>query len=136
LHETKNRIAVVLLVQGDPNLLNLTKRCLLLQEGIIVETAISADEAFNKVATIKPDVIVCDLSCSYKNSFDFLKKLREDGTNTPFIGLAYDDEKDLVRKALDLGASGYLIKSCDVSPFFEALKKLIDSNARSHGSKY
>jgi len=130
LHEAKNRIAIVLLIQGDRDLLALTRKCLLLQGGVVVETAISASEAFKKMETIKPDVIVCDLSYSFENSFDFLKKLRENGISIPFISFAYDDEKDLVLKSLDLGANGYVFKSGDTSSIYEALKKLIDSKAR------
>ena len=126
----KNRITVVLLIQGDRDLLELTGKCLLLQGGIALESAMSASEAFKKMETIKPDVIVCDLSYSCENNLDFLKKLRENRIDIPFISFAYDDEKDLVLKSLDLGANGYVFKSGDVSSIYKALKKLIDSNAR------
>jgi DNA-binding NarL/FixJ family response regulator len=126
----KKRIAVVLLIQGDRDLLELTKKCLLLQGGIAIETAMSASEAFKKMETIKPDVIVYDLSYSCETSLDFLKKLNEKRIDIPFISFAYDDEKDLVLKSLDLGANGYVFKSGDASSIYKALKKLIDSNAR------
>jgi DNA-binding NarL/FixJ family response regulator len=120
---TRNRTVVVLLVQGEPDLLALTKRCLLLQGEVVVETALSASEAFKKMEIIKPDVIVCDLSFSSENSFDFLKRLRENGNDTPFISFAYDDEKDLVLKSLDLGANGFILKSGCAATVCEELKK-------------
>jgi len=123
----KNRIAVVLMIQGNRDLLELTRKCLLLQGGIAVETVMSASEAIKKMETIKPDVIVCDLSYSCENSLDFLKKLRENRIDIPFISFAYDDEKDLVLKSLDLGANGFVFKSVDVGSAYEALKKLIAS---------
>jgi len=120
-----NPTIAVLLVQGLPDLLALTKKCLLIQGDVVVETALSADEAFTKMEKTKPDVIVCDLSFPSENNFHFLKRLREKGNDTPFISFAYDDEKDLVLKSLDLGANGFVFKSSDAAGVYEGLKKLI-----------
>ena len=127
--KAKNRAAVVLLIQGHPYLLELTKKCLLLQGGMVVETALSASEAFQKIAITKPDVIVCDISFSFENSFDFLRRLRENGDNTPFISYVYHDEKDLGLRSLELGANGVVFKSSNAPAVFEELRKMIISLA-------
>jgi len=125
--KTKNRAAVVLLIQGDSDHLELTKKCLLLQGDMVIETASSAIEAFQKMAITKPDVIVCDLSFPLGDGFDFLRRLREDGDDTPLISFAYNDEKDLVLKSLDLGADGFVFKSSNTAAVFEELRNLIVS---------
>ena len=99
----------------------------MLQGGIVVETALSASEALKKTETIKPDVIVYDLSFPWDANFDLLKRLRENGNDTPFISFAYDDEKDIVLKSLDLGANGFVFKSADAPTIYEALKNLMVS---------
>ncbi|HMK94168.1 MAG TPA: response regulator [Candidatus Limnocylindrales bacterium] len=122
-----NRAAVVLLVQGNPDLLALTKKCLLLQGDLVVETASSTTEALEKMGKTEPDVIVCDVSISSEDIFDFLKRLRENGNGIPFISFAYDDEREIVLKLLDLGANGVIFKSGDAPSVYEGLKRLIVS---------
>jgi len=99
----------------------------MLQGDIVIETALSHSEAFKKMETAKPNVIICDLSLPFETSLDFLKRLRENGDDTPFISFAYDDEKDLVLKSLDLGANGFVYKSIDAPAVYKRLKKLLNS---------
>jgi hypothetical protein len=46
----------------------------------------------------------------------------------PFISFAYDDDRDVVFKSLDLGANGFVFQNEPTA--FEELKKLIDGLTR------
>ncbi len=73
----------------------------------------------------KFDVVVCDFDKPLTNAFDFLKKLRDKGDETPFILFMVNNERELAIKALSLGANGFVEKYGDPSIVFPSLKKCI-----------
>ncbi len=61
-------------------------------------------------ATLKPDVIVADVSMPHLNGIDALIRLREDGNRTPVVFLTMHRDVSFARRALDAGASGFVLK--------------------------
>jgi DNA-binding NarL/FixJ family response regulator len=120
----------VLMVDDDRNYLEMAKTCLNLQGGLDIETALSCNDAFAKMAEIKPDVIVSDFHMPVTNGFEFLKKLRDKGDSTPFIVFSMDEEKGIAVKAHQLGANGFIGKGGDPAVVFSKLKNCIESVAR------
>ena len=73
----------------------------------------SAQEALDKVATIKPDMIISDVKMPGMDGITFLKKIRENYKELPFLLVtAFGDVRDAV-SALKLGAVDYLEKPID-----------------------
>ena len=123
----RERPLIVLLVDCYPSLLDISKECLRLQGNFYVETALSIDEAFEKIEKLKPDVIVCDIRLPGTNDFEFLKKLRDKGVTTPFIAFTMDDTRDLALEAHHFGADGFVAKYGDPSVVYSQLKNCIVS---------
>lgn len=81
--------------------------------GYLVETAYDGEMALEKAAKIKPDLVLLDLRLPKLSGFEVLKQIKSDKnlSHIPVIVLSNLGEKDDIQKALDLGASNYLIKA-------------------------
>lgn len=113
----------------------------LIRDGI--KTLLKMDEAFEVIGeandgehlmevleTCKPHLVLLDISMPKINGIDAISKIKKKCTELKFIVLTMHDEGDYVRKAMDCGAQGYLLKNSD----FEELQKAIKTVAG--GGKY
>jgi DNA-binding NtrC family response regulator len=75
----------VLYVDDEAGLLKAAKPILEMQGSFHVETALSVEEAMEKMEAEKFDVIVSDYIMPGKDGLEFLRELRESGNNIPFI---------------------------------------------------
>ncbi len=83
------------------------------QRGIIVGTALDGEEAIKRIKREKYDLILLDLLLPKKSGFEVLQELKNDGQskNAKVIVLSNMGQEDNVRKAMELGASDYIVKS-------------------------
>lgn len=123
----KERIKV-LFVDDDIELLKSAKQCLNLQGNFDVESASSVAKALEKIFKKKPDAIVCDINMPSTNGFQFLKTLRESGSNIPFIVFTVTEDKEKALKAFNLGANGFVGKSGNPEIIFSTLKRCIEKS--------
>jgi DNA-binding NtrC family response regulator len=121
----RKRQTKVLLVDCDLNLLRVSRECLRLQGDIDVETALSSDEALEKLKKLKPDVIISDIQLPGTDDFAFLKTLRDKGVTTPFIVFSMNNTMEMDLKAHHFGANGFIAKYGDPSIVYSLLKKCI-----------
>lgn len=82
----------------------------------VVGLAENGEEAFRLAIELKPDVILMDVHMPTVDGVEATRRVkeREELVETKIIILSTYDEDEYVRKALQLGASGYLLK--DISP--------------------
>ena len=59
---------------------------------------------------LKPDVIVADISMPQLNGIDALIQLRQAGDRVPVVFLTMHRDANFARRALDAGASGFVLK--------------------------
>ena len=101
----------VLHVDDDPSLQEITKLMLLdLNSSFEIDHACCVDEAFKKLSTGQYDVVVSDYEMPQKSGLQFLKELREQKNNIPFILFTGKGREEIAIKALNLGADGYYNK--------------------------
>jgi len=104
----------VLLVEDDKFLRDIcgTK---LIKEGFQVIEAIDGQEAIKTLEKEKPSIILLDIVLPSVNGFEILSQIRshpnKELAKTPVLMLSNLGQEDDVKKAMDLGASDYLIKS-------------------------
>jgi DNA-binding NarL/FixJ family response regulator len=102
----KPRIAIV----DDHTLIAEACRKLLEPEcdvtGIFTEPRVFLAEA----ATVKPDVVILDVSMPSLNGLDTARELRRLVPNTRIIFLTMNEDPDIAAEAFRVGASGYLLK--------------------------
>jgi DNA-binding NarL/FixJ family response regulator len=60
--------------------------------------------------TLRPDVIVADISMPHLNGIDALAQLRQSGNHTPVVFLTMHRDVTFARRALEAGASGFVLK--------------------------
>ena len=121
----------VLLVDDDVEFLKSAKQCLKLQGNFDIESASSVNEALEKMTKNNPDAIVCDVQMPITDGFEFLKTLRENGNNVPFIVFTLTEDKQKALKAFNLGANGFVGKSGDPETVFSTLQRCIEKSANS-----
>jgi DNA-binding NarL/FixJ family response regulator len=59
---------------------------------------------------LRPDVIVADITMPHLNGIDALTRLREDGNHVPVVFLTMYRDVTFARRALEAGASGFVLK--------------------------
>jgi DNA-binding NarL/FixJ family response regulator len=59
---------------------------------------------------LRPDVIVADITMPHLNGIDALIRLREEGNRVPVVFLTMQRDVSFARRALEAGASGYVLK--------------------------
>src|SRR3972149_10853053 len=82
--DNKGRLHI-LYVDDDLRVLEVTKQILEMDANFEVDTVTSVDEAFSKLATQPYDAIISDFEMPTKNGLDFLKHLREQKNEIPFV---------------------------------------------------
>jgi len=67
-------------------------------------------ELVEAAATLRPDVIVADITMPHLNGIDAMVRLRQGGDRTPVVFLTMHRDATFARRALDAGASGFVLK--------------------------
>jgi DNA-binding NarL/FixJ family response regulator len=73
----------------------------------VVEDGLTLLEA---AATLRPDVIVADVTMPRLNGIDALVRLRQGGDQVPVVFLTMHRDVSFARRALEAGASGFVLK--------------------------
>jgi DNA-binding NarL/FixJ family response regulator len=85
-------------------------RSLLTPEFELVGVVEDGRALIDAAATLRPDVIVADVSMPLLNGIDALIQLRRGGNLTPVVFLTMHRDVSFARRALDAGASGFVLK--------------------------
>ncbi|MEX2247061.1 MAG: response regulator transcription factor [Dehalococcoidia bacterium] len=95
----------------------------------LVGEASRAEEALRFVTEEEPDVVLLDVRLGEDSGIDLCRKLKEAAPNTAVIMLSgyWDDE--LLRRALDAGAIGYLLKDAERPDFVRAIRAAAQGQA-------
>jgi PAS domain S-box-containing protein len=111
LASSKKKSAIhVLHVDDDPSILEISRQILMDMGSFDIDNACCVDEAFKKLAIAKYDVVVSDYEMPQKSGLEFLKELREQNNQIPFILFTGKGREEVVIKALNLGANCYVNK--------------------------
>jgi len=93
-------------------------------ENFEVVTAIDGEEALPLIKQSRPDVVLLDLILPKKNGFEVLQEMRNDPNlkNVPVVVLSNLGQEEDIKRALQLGAQDYLIKT--QHPINEVIEKV------------
>ena len=118
---TRSRI----LIADDHNLVaDLCKR-LLDPEFDVVGTVGNGKDMLRAAVKLKPDVIVVDIAMPVLNGLDAGKQVKEALPGVKLVYLTMYTDAQLALKAFDLGASGYLLKTCAASEMVLAVREVL-----------
>jgi CheY-like chemotaxis protein len=101
----------ILHVDDDPCFLEVSKQILMIENNFEIDVATSVNEALKKLEKQTYNAIVSDYEMPLKNGLDFLKELRDQQRDIPFILFTGKGREDVVVKALNLGVDRYINKN-------------------------
>jgi DNA-binding NarL/FixJ family response regulator len=78
----------------------------------------------------QPDVLLMDINLPQKNGLELCLEVKEQYPAIHIIGLSTSDQASIIRKMLDNGASGYLLKDASHTELLMALHEVVQ------GKKY
>lgn len=119
----------VLLVEDDPDVLELTRLFLERDLELNIDVCSSVKEALRKLNNKIYNVIVSDYLMPEINGIQLLKTLKFQGIETPFIVFTGQGGEDIAIEALNSGATFYLQKSENPRFQFAKLRKMIHEAA-------
>lgn len=116
----------ILLIEDDQIICENTSE-ILEMEGYIVSTASNGKEGFQKIKTILPDLVICDILMPKMDGLDLLKKmgLHSELKNIPVIFFSAKSEKKDIQRGMDLGAYDYIVKPSDLNDLLASIRKCL-----------
>jgi DNA-binding NarL/FixJ family response regulator len=77
----------------------------------VVGEASDGLEAVDKVISLKPDVVVLDVTMPRMNGLEACRLIRQKASALEVLFVTQHDSPQMMREALDAGARGYVVKS-------------------------
>ncbi len=121
LHNTQGIPMKKILLVDDEESIHLLYREELEEEGYEVHSALSGEEALEKLNIISPDLVILDINMPGMNGIDVLRRLKEINQKLPVIlSSAYQEFKqDLASWASD----DYIVKSSNLDELKNAVQR-------------
>jgi len=117
---------LILLVDDSKTTLKLVQRGLE-QAGFQVITALDGKQALKLTEEIRPDLIISDIDMPVMNGVEFCKQVRKnsDLALVPFVIMSANSDRAIVRRMLNRGANGYLVKPFNLEQLVITIEKML-----------
>lgn len=122
----------VLVVDEDPEVLDLVTRQVLEPLGYTIATAGDAAGAIQQALTFAPDLVIASLSLPGLSGKDLLVALRSQGLDVPTLVTAQEGMDADAIQAFRLGASDYLVKPLRETEVVSAVERAISEVRLRH----
>ena len=90
----------------------------------VIGEASTGSEAIELVEKLNPDLLILDISMPEMNGLEAAEILKNTKKNTKIVIFSLYDNEDYVVKALNVGASGFLLKDTSNKIFLHALRSV------------
>ncbi len=90
----------------------------------VVSEAANGREAHKLVTALRPDILITDIEMPAMTGLELAALLKEHGSKTRVIILTTFARPGYLRRALDTGARGYLLKDRPASELAEAVRRV------------
>src|ERR1700676_1109896 len=87
-----------------------------------------AHTAFHAIETLKPDIVVLDISLSGPDGLDVLKEIRTKTAALPVLILSMHDESIYAERAMRSGANGYIMKQEATEKVLVAIRRILQGD--------
>ena len=120
----------VLICDDDPVILRLHEVNLELEGYEVVATASDGKEALDKIAELRPDLVILDIMMPKMDGLEVCRHLKADPAlaKIPVVLLSARAQDLDVREGLDIGADAYLTKPFDPVELLEVVGRLVPGN--------
>ena len=91
----------------------------------IVAEASNGREAVDTARVLQPDLIILDISMPQLNGLECTPRLLRAAPNIRILVLSMHEEEELIRRTLEAGASGFVLKSDAEQSLFKAVETVL-----------
>jgi DNA-binding NarL/FixJ family response regulator len=84
--------------------------------------------AFHAITTLRPDIVVLDISLSGPDGLDVLKELRLTNSSLLVLILSMHDESIYAERAMRAGANGYIMKQEATEKVLVAIRRILQGD--------
>ncbi len=114
----------VLVVDDSPVTRELLKEMLAFLEHEVVAEAENVKDAIKAYDSLRPELVMLDLSLADGDGFSVLKGIRRLHSEAKIIVLSGNPQKNVREQALSLGARAFLTKPMNLDEFRDTLAKI------------
>ena len=90
----------------------------------VIGSAANGEEAWTLIERDKPDILVTDIEMPKLTGLELAQRIRDRGVDCKVIILTTFARPGFLRRALDAGVGGYLLKDAPADQLAEALRKV------------
>lgn len=90
-------------------------------EWTIISEASDGQEAVQEASELQPDIIVLDIALPRLNGIAAAKMIRQKSPKSRIVFLTLDNDSDIMKAALDVGQSSYVVKAKAATQLCEAV---------------
>lgn len=91
----------------------------------IIATARNGKEGSQIAIELNPDLVLMDIDMPIMNGLEATRRIKESNSIVKVIILTMHNEASLIKKVMEIGADGYLLKNADRQEFCDALNTVI-----------
>jgi two-component system response regulator DegU len=88
----------------------------------IIGEASNGEEALLKNRELKPDIIIADITMPEMNGIEMTRMITKEDSKTKVLMVSMHDNEDYINQALEVGASGFLLKDSSKEELITAIK--------------
>jgi len=114
-----------ILLADDHRLITDAIKSLLEPDFTVLATVADGRTLVAKALELRPEVILMDISMPLLNGLDAGRQLMAQLPDTKLIYLTMNQDQDIVAEALKIGATGFLIKSCDIAELLTGIRTVL-----------
>lgn len=96
----------------------------------VVATAANGIDAIIKARSLRPDIVIMDLSMPFVDGLEATRQIRMDCPRARILTLSLHGDPEYVKRSLEAGAHGYVLKEKVTSELLDAIRSLYS------GSRY
>ncbi len=111
----------VLVADDNPEVLDAVSE-ILKRECLVLETVLDGQSVLRDALTLRPDVIILDISLGDLTGIEVARHLQEMGCKAKIIFLTVHENPDFIRAAFEAGASAYVFKSALATDLLDAIE--------------
>jgi putative two-component system response regulator len=130
------RIQRLLLAEDDPDIQKVVRMSLRVRGVTDVMLADNGEDCLRLVTDKRPDVILLDVMMPRMDGYETCRRLKADAEtrDIPVIFLTAKAQHFEMKRGLDVGALGYLIKPFDPMTLHDQIIAVLDSRAEAAGA--